>query len=124
VTATSRLSRRATIFAACVALIPLPASAAGGSPPAKRVAVETARAPEPRPLRAAIEQLDSRDLQTPSKPVEKAPRRSAQGADTVKQSPAFFKTGPGIAVLAVIAAGVGYALYSTSNDRIHSPGKE
>jgi hypothetical protein len=27
-------------------------------------------------------------------------------------------------VLAAIAAGVGYALYSASNDRIHSPGRE
>jgi hypothetical protein len=42
------------------------------------------------------------------------------GAD----SPAFFKTGPGIAVLAVMAVGAGFAIYSTQHDRIHSPAKQ
>jgi hypothetical protein len=105
-----------------MALFPLPVAAAGPASSPKPVPAETVSAPEPRPLQAAIEKLDSRDLKRPTK--ASGTRRSAQGADTVRQSPTFFKTGPGIAVLAVIAAGVGYALYSTSNDRIKSPGKE
>lgn len=36
----------------------------------------------------------------------------------------FFKSPVGVAVMVGIAAGVGYALYSTQNDRITSPGKK
>lgn len=39
------------------------------------------------------------------------------------ESGSFFKTGPGMAVLAAFGVGVGYALYSASNDRIKSPGR-
>jgi hypothetical protein len=46
----------------------------------------------------------------------------AEGAK-VLQSGSFFKTPVGIAVLAAFGAGVGYALYSTSNDRIRSEGR-
>jgi hypothetical protein len=35
-------------------------------------------------------------------------------------SPSFFKTPAGIICIAVIGAGVGYAAYSASHDRIHS----
>jgi len=38
-------------------------------------------------------------------------------------SGSFFKKPVGIAVLAALGAGVGYALYSTSNDRIRSTGR-
>jgi hypothetical protein len=116
---------RAIILAVCVALIPLPVLAGGPAPPTEPATTPRVVAPETRPLRAAIEKLDSRDLAPRSTAPLKAPSRSrqpAQGADT--QSRAFFKTGPGIAVLATIAAGFGYALYSTSHDRVNSPGKE
>jgi hypothetical protein len=106
----------------CVALIPLPVSAAESKAPAKAPQTAIAKSSETRTLRAAIENVDLRDLKSPAKP-EPAARRSAQATDTVKQSPGFFKTGPGIAVLAVAAVGIGYALYSTSHDRIHSPGR-
>lgn len=39
-------------------------------------------------------------------------------------SPGFFKKPVGIAVLATLAAGVGYALYSSKHDRITSAGKK
>ena len=39
-------------------------------------------------------------------------------------SPGFFKSGPGMVAIAVMAVGTGYALYSASHDRIHSPGKQ
>jgi hypothetical protein len=107
----------------CIALIPLPVSAAESKAPAKAPETAIAKSPETRTLRAAIENVDLRDLKTAAKP-EPAVRRLAQGTDTVKQSPGFFKTGRGIAVLAVAAAGIGYALYSSSHDRINSPGRK
>jgi hypothetical protein len=122
-----RVLPRAVTLAVCMALIPLPALAAGPASSPEPAAAPSAGASDARPLRAAIAKLDSRDFETRSAASRTAPRRSApsaQATDTVKQSRAFFKTGPGIAVLAVIAAGFGYALYSTSHDRINSPGKE
>ncbi len=38
-------------------------------------------------------------------------------------SPSFFKTPVGVVVLAAIAAGTGFAIYSASHDRIKSPGR-
>lgn len=38
-------------------------------------------------------------------------------ADDPTSSPAFFKTGKGAAVLVLLAAGVGYSIYSAFNDR-------
>jgi hypothetical protein len=49
---------------------------------------------------------------------------SAQGGDVDLGSPSFFRTRGGMAVLAVFAAGVGYALYSAKHDRIKSPAKQ
>lgn len=117
---------RAVVLAVSVAMIPLPASAGALSTPEK-----PAQPPPPvadtikpaQPLRAAIEKIDSSDFK-PTTSSRNAPRRAAQDTSAAKESPAFFKSGTGITVLAVLAAGVGYALYSTSHDRIHSPGKE
>ena len=56
-----------------------------------------------------------------------APARTQTAATAGKSefgSPSFFKKPAGIAVLAALAAGVGYALYSTQNDRVSSPGKK
>jgi hypothetical protein len=118
-------------------MVPLPVLAAdSASPPSKATtatATETSKAPEPRTLRAALDKIDARDLQPAMRSLDRsleikvgsnAPRRADQGTNTAKQSASFFKTGPGIAVLAAFAAGVSYALYSTSHDRIHSPGRE
>jgi hypothetical protein len=117
---------RAVTLAVCLALVPLPVSAAGPASGAKPADSSKVSAPESRPIRAAIEKLDARELQPKTTPSSTAARRSDRSdqGDTVKQSSTFFKTGPGIAVLAVIAAGFGYALYSASHDRINSPGKE
>lgn len=119
---------RIVAFALSVALVPLPVAArapttpsAPDQPKPAAVAVETIKPPQ-QPLRAAIEKVDARELQPA--PARRAMRRSAQSTDVNKESAAFFKSGTGIVVLAVIAAGVGYALYSVSNDRINSPGKE
>ena len=50
-------------------------------------------------------------------------RTAAEAAKTTKTQPGnsgpFFKTRTGLVVLAVMAVGTGYALYSAKEDRIH-----
>jgi hypothetical protein len=126
VTARLLLSRgalsRAVLLALVVALIPLPAAAR--EPAGASTTSETAKSPEAPTIRAAIAKIDARDLK-PTVPSRTTTRRSEQQtSNPAAESPAFFKTGTGIAVLAVIAAGVGYALYSTQHDRITSAGKQ
>jgi len=53
-----------------------------------------------------------------------AARRAQQGGAPDTESAGFFKTRVGIVAVAVLAAGVGYALYSTQHDRVSSPGKK
>jgi hypothetical protein len=129
----SPLSRRAlpraVVLAVAVALVPLPVSAGAPSTPqkpAKPPAPVAVTIKPPQPLRAAIEKIDARDFKPTmaSRGTPRSTRGSAQATAPGTESPAFFKSGAGIAVLAVVAVGVGYALYSTSHDRIHSPGKE
>jgi hypothetical protein len=52
------------------------------------------------------------------------PARSAARATQSQSGPSasFFKTRSGILAIAVMVAGAGYAVYSTQNDRIKSPG--
>lgn len=116
---------RAVVLAVAVAMVPLPAFAGALSTPEKPAQPpQVAGTIKPaQPLRAAIEKTDARDFK-PTTSSRNAPRRAAQDTTAGKESPAFFKSGTGIAVLAVVAAGVGYALYSTSHDRVHSPGKD
>ena len=56
-------------------------------------------------------------------PIAKARTQTATDRQAVG-SPSFFKKPAGIAVLVTLAAGDGYALYSTQHDRIHSAGKK
>jgi hypothetical protein len=51
------------------------------------------------------------------------PQSQTPAGKTDLESGSFFKTPVGIAVLAAFGAGVGYALYSASNDRIRSEGR-
>lgn len=44
-------------------------------------------------------------------------------ATTDLRSGSFFKSAAGIATLVIFGGGVAYALYSSSNDRIKSPGR-
>lgn len=97
---------RVLVLAVAVALAPLPLAAADHTSP-------------PPGLKASAAKIASaQQLVAPKAPVQ---ARKDQGASTAgMQSGSFFKTPAGIAVLAVLAAGTGYALYSTSHDRIHS----
>lgn len=65
--------------------------------------------------------------------LEQTRQRLVQNANTQPQTPSseepqlssgsFFKKPLGIAVLAAFGVGVGYALYSSQNDRIRSSGR-
>jgi hypothetical protein len=96
--------------AVVVALIPWSAAAGDAIVPSKT------------PLRNALTEVRTRDV-APPRPTTVA-RRSEQPSNPARQSPTFFKTPAGIAVLVVAGAGAGYALYSAQHDRIHSPGKK
>jgi hypothetical protein len=106
---TSQWISRVLVVALVLAATPLPTFA--GEPPAP--------AP-PRPsLNALVKQAAS------VTPIAPARAQTATGADKSEfGSPSFFKKPAGIAVLAALAAGVGYALYSTQHDRVSSPAKQ
>jgi hypothetical protein len=103
---------RAGLLAAIIALVPLPLTAAdGGAAPSKSPTIKR-----------SMEQIVARDLT--SAPASARVVRRARLSQSAGASEGFFKTGPGIVALVVLAAGTGYALYSASHDRIHSAGKQ
>jgi hypothetical protein len=107
--------RRAIALVVVLTLAPLPVLAAAEPGPSRKSA----------PIRASIAKIPS--TRTPKTPkLSTAGAREARGAtqSASGQDRSFFKTGPGILALAVMVAGTGYAIYSTQNDRIKSPGKE
>ena len=94
-----------------LALIPLPAAASDAAP-ATKAKVSQVSLKEGAARAAKRTPLASGRL-----------RRAEQDAGT-KSSPTFFKTPAGALALAVMVAGVGYAVYSTKHDRITSPSKQ
>lgn len=110
----ARSSLRVLMLAAAVAAAPLPALAGetshlpGGPSPGAGIAATGVR-------------LVSAELARPAARAGQA--RLAVAPQTDLGSPSFFKTPAGIITLVGIAAGVSYALYSTSHDRIKSPAR-
>ncbi len=102
---------RAGLCAVLLALVPLPVAAA-----------DDAQAKTTSNIKASMERIVSRDLA--SAPVASSLARPARQGQTPGSASGFFKSKPGIIALVVMAAGTGYALYSASHDRIHSPGKQ
>lgn len=102
---------RTALLAAAVALIPMPVAASGtkSAPKAPQVSLRQVVAKEAAhtPLRTSTASTAKREQD-----------------NQTKQSPGFFRTPAGMAALAVMAIGTGYAIYSTQHDRIHSPGKK
>lgn len=94
------------------ALIPLPVAASDAAQGQTTPTVKTS-------LHDAVAREAVKAAKTPA--VRTSERR-ADKAD--KGTAAFFKSGPGIAVLAVMAVGTGYAIYSAQHDRISSPGRK
>lgn len=106
---TSQWISRALVVVLVLAATPLPTLA--GEPPAP--------APPTPSLNALVKQAAA------ITPLAPARAQTATGATkTDFGSPSFFKKPAGIAVLVTLAAGVGYAIYSTQHDRIHSPAKQ
>lgn len=101
----SRVARLVAL-AVIAALCPLPVFAGPPGSPEKATPIKNSAA-----VIAATVRLE------PAAPAAQA-TAGAPGTD----SPSFFKKPVGIAVLATLGAGVGYAIYSTQHDRVHSPG--
>jgi hypothetical protein len=108
-------ARRAALVALVAALTPLPLAAA--SDPARETTTPKMT------IQAAVHAAAVKEAAVVAPaPRAKAARRADQSGS--KQSPGFFRTGPGAVALAVMAVGTGYALYSASHDKINSPGKK
>jgi len=100
---------RFVALAVIIALCPLPALAGDQGQPA------TGKTPGIRASAAAI---------ATRQPLAASPSAAAQGQSNPGKPASFFKSPVGVVVLATLAAGVGYAIYSTQNDRITSPVKQ
>lgn len=102
---------RAVLLAVVASLVPIPVMASDAKP-----------AQKPGTIQASMREVVAREVAAMTPRPAAAAR--AQQSTTSKESVAFFKTGPGMVALAVLAAGVGYAIYSTQHDRIKSPAKQ
>ncbi len=101
---------RVLVLALAVAAAPLPVLAGEPTPP-----------PSPN-LKASIQKVVASEIAAAAKaPAAKATQSGGGGADL--GSPSFFKSKAGIITLVATAVGLGFALYSTSNDRVKSPAK-
>jgi hypothetical protein len=101
---------RGLIVAFMITVVPLPSASAE----------ESKRSGKTGPIKASIEKIVAKETAN-TRSTRTAARRTQT---TGTRDSSFFKTKTGMIALAVMAAGVGYAIYSTQNDRITSPGKE
>lgn len=88
--------------------------------PLRVLAAEEKPSPKPGPIRASIEKIAVSDSSVRATRTGTA----ARAQDSRGRDGSFFKSKSGIIALAVLVVGAGYAVYSTQNDRIKSPGKE
>ena len=101
------------MLAIAVTLVPLPLLAA-----------DTAAAAKAQPLKTSIATHAKREVLASAPKHSGSTAARAQAASNDPHSSGFFRSPAGIACLAVIAAGTGYALYSASHDRIHSVARQ
>jgi hypothetical protein len=101
---------RAVWLAIITTLTPLPAAASD--------ALTAEKAPT---IKASMERIVARDLT--AAPAPPATARSARQGPAPGSPSGFFKSRAGMVALVAMVAGAGYALYSASHDRIHSPAK-
>ena len=105
---TWRLVSRVLVLAVAIAAVPVPTLAQEKSPPAAKPGIQ-----------ASIQKVAASTSVAPAR----VPAARTQASPTTPAKSSFIKSPAGIAMLAVLGAGVGYALYSTSHDRINSPGR-
>ena len=93
-----------------------------GAAPVNCLAGEPAGPPQSAPtLSASIQKAVQQESGKVAKVSPKAARQAGTSAPGDTSSGGFFKSKAGIVTIALLAAGTGYALYSTSNDRVKSP---
>jgi hypothetical protein len=102
-------SARVIALGVVLVLTPLPAAAAETSPPTKP-SID---------FNAAVLKFAATARPAPARHAGAQPPRSA-GRESAADSPSFFRTPLGVAVIAIVGAGTAYALYSANHDRIHS----
>jgi hypothetical protein len=130
-----RHSRQVLALAVIIALVPLPVLAGEGTQPtptrqtlrataAKVVAREVAKSAGDgmEAARSGIPARASAAYAGRGTPL--AAVRAEQEGTPGARSGSFFTTPAGVAVMAVLGLGVGYALYSAKHDRVHSAGKQ
>jgi hypothetical protein len=100
-----------TLLALAIALMPLPVAAAEARP-----------SPKPTTIKASVEKIAATDFT--AVPAARPKTVRAQQAPGGMGDRSFFRTKPGMIALVVMAAGVGYAVYSVKHDRITSPAKQ
>ena len=115
---------RAVLLALAAALIPLPVAASDAGP-----VHTTATSTKTVSLHQAVVLAARAAAETPmaaapasAAPASKPQRRADQSGGNGAMS--FFKSGPGLIALTVMAVGTGYAIYSANHDRIVSPGRK
>jgi hypothetical protein len=101
-----RLVLRLLMLALIVAAVPLPCAAEQANQPAQRPGLKASIQPAVRAMAA--------------KPAAPVKAQATTDAKAQLASPSFFRTGAGMAVIAILAGGTAYALYSARHDRIHS----
>lgn len=105
---------RVGLLVLTAALIPLPVAASEAAPAQTTSTVKT-----------SLHEAVAREAVKAAKaPIARTTERRADKGSADKGTMAFFKTGPGIAVLAVMAVGTGYAIYSANHDKITSAGRK
>jgi len=93
-----------------------------GAAPVNCLASEPAGPPQSPPtLSVSIQKAVQQEAGNVAKVSPKAARQAGASAPADTGSGGFFKSKAGIVTIMLLAAGTGYALYSTSHDRVTSP---
>ena len=93
-----------------------------GAAPLNCLAGGPAGPPQPAPtLTASIQKAVQHEVGKVAKVRPNAARQAGASSAGEMSSGSFFKTPAGVLTIVLLAAGTGYALYSTSHDRVSSP---
>jgi hypothetical protein len=106
---TWRLALRVLLLAVAIAAVPVPGLAQEKSPPAARPGIQ-----------ASLHKVVAANPVVPTR--VRAARTQTITSTPVKGS--FFKTPAGMAVIGILAAGGGYAIYSVSKQGLSSPPRQ
>ena len=95
---------------------------AAGAAPVNCLASEPPGPPQSSPtLSSSIQKAVQQEAGKVAKVSPRAARQAGASAPGDTSSGGFFKSKAGILTLVLLGAGTGYALYSTSHDRVTSP---